>query len=60
MKNTLQLVKGASEAGGRKEMSSIMADQYSAIVYEPKCGGGGVAGSQPTSTAVHMRSPNKL
>ncbi len=32
----------------------------SALVYEPKCGGrGGVAGSQPMSTAVH-RSPNKL
>ncbi len=29
------------------------------LVYEPKCGGGGVAGSQPMSTAVH-RSPNKL
>jgi hypothetical protein len=27
----------------------------SALVYEPKCrGGGGVAGSQPMSTAVHM------
>jgi hypothetical protein len=26
----------------------------SALVYEPKCGGrGGVAGSQPVSTAVH-------
>ncbi len=33
----------------------------SALVYEPKCGGGGrpVAGSQPMSTVVH-RSPNKL
>jgi hypothetical protein len=32
----------------------------SALVYEPKCGGrGGVAGSQPMSTAVH-RSPQKL
>ncbi len=32
----------------------------SALGYEPKCGGqGAVAGSQPTSTAVH-RSPNKL
>jgi hypothetical protein len=30
-----------------------------ALVYEPKCGGGGVAESQPLSTAVH-RSPNKL
>jgi hypothetical protein len=26
----------------------------SALVHEPKCGGGGVAGSQPMSTAVHM------
>jgi hypothetical protein len=26
----------------------------SALVYEPKCGGGGLAGSQPMSTAVHM------
>ncbi len=32
----------------------------SALVYEPICGGrGGLAGSQPMSTAVH-RSPNKL
>jgi hypothetical protein len=31
----------------------------SALVYEPKYGGRGVAGSQPMSTAVH-RSPNKL
>ncbi len=33
----------------------------SALVYEPKCGGGGggVAVSQPMSTALH-RSPNKL
>jgi hypothetical protein len=32
----------------------------SAFVYEPKCGGGGgVAGSQPMSTAVHM-GPKKL
>ncbi len=32
----------------------------SVLVYEPKCGGrGGIAGSQPISTAVH-RSPNKL
>jgi hypothetical protein len=37
-------------------MSSTLAD-----LYEPKCGGweGGVAGSQPMSTAIH-RSPNKL
>jgi len=26
----------------------------SAFVYESKCGGGGVAGSQPMSTAVHI------
>ncbi len=32
----------------------------SALIYEPKCvGRGGVAGSQPVSTAVH-RSPNKV
>jgi hypothetical protein len=34
---------------------------YSALVYEPKCGGRarGGAGSQPMNTAVH-KSPNKL
>ncbi len=34
----------------------------SALVYEPKCGGGGggVAGSQPMSTAVHMEPKNFL
>jgi hypothetical protein len=42
--------KLVSAAGSYKEMSSVMA----ALVYEPKCGGGGVAGSQPMSTAVHM------
>jgi hypothetical protein len=49
------------QAGGYKEMSSIVADQYCALVYEPKCGGrgGGVAGSQPMSTAVH-RSPTNF
>jgi hypothetical protein len=25
----------------------------SALVYQPKCGGGGFVGSQPMSTAVH-------
>ncbi len=30
-----------------------------ALAYEPKCGRGGLAGSQPMSTAVH-RSPHKL
>jgi hypothetical protein len=43
-------------ARGHKEMSSMLADQYSALVYEPKCEG--VAGSQAMSAAVHM-SPNK-
>ncbi len=50
------------ETGVYKEMSSILADQYSAIVYKPKSGRGGGrggAGSQPMGTAVH-RSPNKL
>jgi hypothetical protein len=32
--------------GGNKEMSSILATK-SALVDEPKCGGGGVAGPQP-------------
>jgi hypothetical protein len=42
-------------------MSSILAD-YSAFVYEPKCGGGGggVAGSQPMNTAVHMEPQLKI
>ncbi len=44
---------------GYKDMSSIL-ETNSALVYEPKCEErGGVAGSQPMSTAVH-RSPNKL
>jgi hypothetical protein len=30
---------GPSHPGGHKEMSSILAGQYSALVYEPKCGG---------------------
>jgi hypothetical protein len=48
------------EPGGYREMSSILADQERALVYEPKCSGkGGVPGSQPMNTAVH-RSPNKL
>ncbi len=37
------------EAGGHKEMSSILAD----LKYIGGWGGGG-AGSQPMSTAVHM------
>ncbi len=41
--------------GGHKEMSSILADHAIAPSYlSPKCGGEGVAGSQPMSTAVHM------
>ncbi len=49
------------ETGVYKEMSSILADQYSAIVYDPKSGGkGGSCGvSANEYTAVH-RSPNKL
>ncbi len=31
----------------------------SSLVYEPKCGGRGVTGSQPMNAAVH-RSPNTL
>ncbi len=45
-------VIGGEGAGGYKEMSSRLTN--SALVYEPKCGGrGGVAGSQPMSTAVY-------
>ncbi len=40
-------------AGGHKEMSSILADQYIASSGE-QGGGGEVAGSQPMSTAVHL------
>jgi hypothetical protein len=36
-------------------MSSILADQESALVYEPKCGWGRVAGSQPMSAAVQIK-----
>jgi hypothetical protein len=36
--------------GGHKEMSSILAD-LTDLVYEPRCGGERVAGSQTTSTA---------
>ncbi len=44
--------------GGYKEMSSILADQRPRICAQMR-GKGGVAGSQPTSTAVN-RSLNKL
>jgi hypothetical protein len=41
----------------RKEMSSILADEYIAPSYmSTNAGGGGVAGSQPISTAVHMET----
>ncbi len=39
--------------GGHNEMRLSWLTN-SALVYEPKCGGGWVAGSQPMSTAVHM------
>jgi hypothetical protein len=48
------------DTGGYYEMSFILADQYSVLVYEAKFGwreGEGVAwvlGSQPMSTAVHL------
>ncbi len=50
------------KAGGQKEMSSILAMTNSALIYEPKCwgGGGGVAVSQLMSTAVHMEPKQTL
>ncbi len=51
-------ISGAFTTGGYMEMSSILADQYrpisTNIVYEHKCGGRVVAGSQPMSTAVRI------
>jgi hypothetical protein len=45
--------KPAEKSG--KVLAAFLEGQplISALVYEPKCGGG-VAGSQPMSTAVHM------
>jgi hypothetical protein len=44
------------QSESHKEMSSTL-DEQSALVFEPNCGvGGGVAGSQPMSTAVHVES----
>ena len=41
--------------GSYKEMSSILADQQRPSYMSPNAGGGGgVAGSQPMRTAVHM------
>ncbi len=45
--------------GSYKEMSSILAYQKRPRIWAQMRGGGGVAGSQPISTALH-RSPNKL
>jgi hypothetical protein len=48
---------------GYKEMSSIFADQYSALVLESQCGGGGGCGvsANEYSCAHHVTwSPNKL
>jgi hypothetical protein len=44
------------QPGGHKEISSVLADR----INEPKCGGrgGGIARSQPMSTAVHMETNN--
>jgi hypothetical protein len=39
-------------------MSPILADQYSALMYGPKCEGGGGAG--PMSKAVHMEPKLKF
>jgi hypothetical protein len=48
-------------SAGHKEMSSTLADQYSALVYELSDAGGGGTGPQPMSTDVHILwSPNKL
>jgi hypothetical protein len=42
-------------AGGYKEMSSIFADQYSALVIRVQMWGEGeVSRSQPMSIAVHI------
>jgi hypothetical protein len=46
---------GMSLPGGNKETCRLSLLTNSALVYESKCGGtGGVAGSQPMSTAVHI------
>jgi hypothetical protein len=37
MRHTLNITRW--DPGGHKEMSSTFADQYSALVYESKCGG---------------------
>ncbi len=42
------------KSGGYKEMCRLSLLTNSGLVYEPKCGRGGVAGSQPMSTAVHI------
>ncbi len=50
------MVEGRGEAywaGGHKEMSSILADQYRPSLLAQMRGGGAV-GSHPMSTAVHM------
>jgi hypothetical protein len=51
--NQIQFRQGVTKPCGLSWLTN------GALEYEPKCvGGGGVAGSQPISTAVH-RSPNK-
>jgi hypothetical protein len=53
MKKTLLLVKDASEAEGRKEMSSILANHIAPSNMRPNAGGGGVEGSQPMNVHTH-------
>ncbi len=52
------VLKGLNQ--GVTKRCRLSQSTNSPLVYEPECGGrGGVAGSQPMSTAVH-RSPNEL
>jgi hypothetical protein len=46
----------SSQGGGVTKRCRLFWLTNSTLVYDPKCGGGGggVAGSQPMSTALHM------
>jgi hypothetical protein len=50
----------STSTGGHTEMSSILADQYSALVYEPKCGGmvGGCGVSANEYSCAHLAQIN--